>query len=304
MKRIALIAALAAVVAMVGSSWGGDPTYTYEIPHIPDSMVPEVDGDLSDPAWTNYPMEYAIVHPGGDIPLTNGRGIGADVPDAADYSATIKWGWNDGTNKLYIAIDEFDDIFYVDTPAEWWNDDVWQIHMDGKLWNGPYEYTNQLPEEEWGAHAQQWEFTQGEHWWGAANNINLETPKGNQEPAMEPWAKVAFGNTPPQNGDTNVNLIYELYITTWEYIDSTDNSKSVPWDMEGGNVMGLLLSRYEDDEGGATLNVEWQTGGAYQTTDSSTFNEVVLLSPGEVEWPDSGTAVESSTWARIKASLF
>ena len=299
MKRTMLCLAVAVALAIVGSAWAGDPTYTYEIPHIPDELVPNVDGNLSDACWANYPMEYAIVHPGGDIPMTNGRGIGADVPDASDYSLTLKWGWNNTTNKLYIAIDEFDDVYYVDTPAEWWTDDVWQIHMDAKLWNGWYQYTDDPPESEWGAHAQQWEFTQGEHWWGTETNINLENPKGNQVPTQEPWAKVAFP-PPPQNGDQNVNLIYELYITTWEYIDATNNDNSIPWDMEPGNVMGMLLSRYEDDEGGATLNVEWQTGGAYQTSNSSTFNEIILLGPEDADWP---TAVESVTWARIKSQF-
>lgn len=297
MKRTFICLTVAAVVAFAGSAFAGDPTFTYEIPHIPDALVPDVDGVLDDDAWAAYPMEYAIVHPGGDIPLGNGRGIGDVAPDAANYSVTLKWGWNNTTNKLYIAIDEFDDVFYVDTPAEWWTDDVWQIHMDAKLFNGFYQYHGSLPEDEWGSHAQQWEFTQGEHWWGTETNINMEHPKGNQVPTQEPWCKVAFP-TPPASGSQNVNLIYEIYITTWEFIHQTDNTQSIPWDMEPGDVMGMLLSRYEDDEGGATLNVEWQTGGAYNTQDSSTFNEIVLLGPDDVEWP---TAVESTSWAEIKA---
>ena len=62
MKRIL---SMLAVVAVVGAAWAGDPEFTYEIPHIPDELVPDVDGDLNDPVWANYPMEFAIVHPGG-----------------------------------------------------------------------------------------------------------------------------------------------------------------------------------------------------------------------------------------------
>ena len=299
MKRIL---SMLAVVTVVGAAWAGDPEFTYEIPHIPDELVPDVDGDLNDSVWANYPMEYAIVHPGGDISLANGRGIGSVAPDASNYSVTIKWGWNDTTNKLYFAIDEFDDVYYVDTPAEWWTDDVWQIYTDAKLWNDWYQYNGAIAEEEWGSHAQQWEFTQGEHWWGTETNINLENPKTNQVPTQEPWAKVAFTN-PPSNGDQNVNLKYEIYLTVWEFIDPSDNANSIPWDMEEGQTMGLLLSRYEDDEGGATLNVEWQTGGAYEVQNSSTFSEVFLLEPGAAEWPKAPTAVESSTWGWVK-SLF
>ena len=293
-----LCLAIAAAVGIAGSAFAGDPTYTYEVPHIPDELVPDVDGDLSDACWAGYPMEFAIVHPGGDIPLTNGRGIGADVPDASDYSVTMKLGWNNTTNKLYVAIDEFDDVYFVDTPAEWWTDDVWQVHMDAKLWNGPIQYNSELPEDEWGSHGQQWEWTQGEHWWGTDTNINLENPKGNQVPTQEPWALVAFPTPPPENGATNVSLVYEMYLTTWEYIHATDNTQSIPWDMEEGDTMGMLFSRYEDDEGGSTLNVEWQTGGAYQTSDSSTYNHIVLLGPADAEW---ATAVEPSTWAEIKS---
>ena len=114
--------------------------------------------------------------------------------------------WNDGTNKLYIAIDEFDDIFYVDTPAEWWTDDVWQIHMDAKLWNAPYEYTDTLPEEEWGGPTPNSGNSRRVSTGGVRRTTSIsKLPRETKHSAMEPWAKVEFGNTtPPQNGDTDV----------------------------------------------------------------------------------------------------
>jgi hypothetical protein len=61
--------------------------------------------------------------------------------------------------------------------------------------------------------------------------------------------------------------------------------------------------RYEDDEGGDVLNAEWQTGGSYVNFNSATFAEAFLLGPGDVAWGDVPTAVESSTWGRLKASF-
>ena len=81
MKRIALIAAVAAVVAMAGSAWAGDSDlYLRDSPH---SRQHGAGG-----GWRSQrsrlgqlpPWSTPSSTPGGDIPLTNGRGIGADVP--------------------------------------------------------------------------------------------------------------------------------------------------------------------------------------------------------------------------------
>lgn len=300
MKRTMFCVAMVALIAPVGIAWAGDPAFTYEIPHIPDELLPEVDGALDDAVWAAFPMEFAWVHPGGDLPLSDGRGIGNVTPDASNFSATVKAGWNNTTNKFYMAIVEFDDVWYGDSGGGWWFDDAWHMFTDGAVINDWFQYSDQLPEDEWGARAQHWEWFVGEHWWGRDSNMNIEQPKTNVAPSEEPFAKVEFGGPAPANGDQNVTIETEMYFSFWEYVHPTDNSESITWDLEAGQTVGWQFMRYEDDEGGDVLNAEWQTGGSYVNFNSATFAEAFLLGPEDVEWP---TAVESSTWARIKASF-
>ena len=199
-----------------------------------------------------------------------------------------------------MAIVEFDDVWYGDSGGGWWFDDAWHMFTDGAVINDWFQYSDQLPEDEWGARAQHWEWFVGEHWWGRDSNMNIEQPKTNVAPSEEPFAKVEFGGPAPANGDQNVTIETEMYFSFWEYVHPTDNSESITWDLEAGQTVGWQFMRYEDDEGGDVLNAEWQTGGSYVNFNSATFAEAFLLGPEDVEWP---TAVESSTWARIKASF-
>jgi hypothetical protein len=268
------------------------------MPHIPDDMIPVVDGVLDDAIWMNFPMEYAIVHPGGDYELNSLR-VGQVPADASDFSATILVGWNEGTNLVYIAIDAYDDWYHCDTPSAWWSDDMWEIYMDAKLWNGKYQYSADLPNDEWGSHAQQFELYRGEHWWGPTEwDVYLENPKENQVPCQEPFFLYKFP-TPPETGSADATLIGEMYFCMWEYIHHNDNSQSIVWDLEAGQTVGLGISRYEDDEGGDQLKAEWNTWGAGDCQDSANFSEYYLLGPEDVVI----TAVEPFSWGAIKATF-
>lgn len=300
MKRVTILLVVFGLVCIGSSTWAGRPEYTYEMPHIPDELIPKVDGALGDAIWVNYPMEYAVVHPGGAIELNSLR-IGNLPADASDFSCTIKYGWNETTNRIYIAIEEFDNLFYCEGPvAEWWCDDMWEIYVDAKLWNAYYMYTDQLPLEEWGSHAQQFLLYLGEPLWGARKNLFLAPPHANQATCQEPYFKYVPNPAAPETaGSKNMTLIHEVYFQPWEYIHQTDIAQSTLWDLEAGQTIGLGISRYEDDLGGANLKAEWNTWGGGDCCDSSVFSEFYLLAPGEVPI----TAVESSTWGAIKATF-
>ena len=138
-------------IALCIRAWGSAPahlpeTQTYYAVQFPDPYLPTVDGDLSE--WDIVPNAYAISNSeAGRSMIEVLTGSNADLSDLAVRCII---GWNDSSNRLYFALEVFDDVHQVDRsdPEALWTDDSWEIIVDADHSGGQFAGFSDLNEEE------------------------------------------------------------------------------------------------------------------------------------------------------------
>ena len=73
----------------------------YRVFQFPDSLLPVMDGDLSD--WDIVPEKYWT---GTRNPMETVKGLGTDF-DEEDLSVRTVVGWNDAYNRLYFMVEAY-----------------------------------------------------------------------------------------------------------------------------------------------------------------------------------------------------
>jgi hypothetical protein len=276
-KLFVLAASMCLASAAFAHQPEGDLFFAYQFA---DGNTPVADGDASD--WDGVPDSYTL---GNDLFFGGGfvegdREQGSIVP--SDMSITHQVGWNETDNRLYTLTTVFDDAHNTDrTGGCFCTDDAIEVevNMDHSaradqnvdFANGlAYKYA--VPPVD-GAYA----FTRPVA--GVADDWLT--------PGSE-WLDFGWSFTGAEFGESTYT--YELSISPIESFAFEGNLDSViPWDLEEDDLFHLNINV-------ADIDVEATYHGFWSTSATSWATDFVLD-----EMVDGATAVETSTWARIKA---
>lgn len=281
-----LLAAAAYAQAPVDRNANGIGYYALEIPN-PATMF--IDGSDADWAW--FDQTYVIT-------MDQFRSEqDAPMPDPADMEVTAKIAWSPAPeNMWYLFVKVHDDTLDIESTdvANPWADDC--INFG---WN---------PTDSERDAERQWYQT----WVIKAPNF-LSTPEimlpSNwalehfRQFGRAPWAYAAVASDPPTavqspiwTSDTGGDMFYEFKAAVWDFRSVDGPDASIRTNLQAGSFIPFLLN-IEDGDGPWRYDITMRSAAA---TAAAYFAGVTLLGTEDYESP---TAVESSTWGRIKGSF-
>jgi hypothetical protein len=302
MKRavtgITVAALMLGMTSMAGAH--SPPGELFFAVQFPDEAIPVMDGNISD--WDIVPESpYHVRNDRLSAPdpsiLTAERGS----QDPSDLNMNHVIGWNDAQNKLYFMSEIFDNIHNVDREdaARFWDDDALEIEMKPDA--TPAELNN--PEGE------------------PANNISYKwvvPPVEGQYQYIEPigtyaWLQdgteyVDFGwsFTGEQYGEST--YFYELAIIPIEALsrdEATSLEGSIIFDLEDGALIHFTVNTGDIDVPGGNDAYQsfWGMNADVPCCNATADLVMAELDPLLLEaLADRPTAVESTSWGRLKAA--
>jgi hypothetical protein len=263
--------------------------------------VPTIDGDLSD--WDLVPEEYWVTME-NDFEETR-RGVGTDF-DFDDLNMKLIIGWAPSTNRIYSYLWVSDNIMQSDKRAETARfnyDDESHFVVDADHSGGPiYGAWNDLPEDEWrrleATTAQlystivppidgYWSWIYQGQWW---------LTQSGQGSCCADLLQIGWQMN-GQQGGTGV-WHFEHMVTPWEHLDFDGQENSTIFTLaEGGTIgIGYLWKDYD--------NSDIYEGSFDFPKNHDVWLNADLMADFELLAPDEGlTAVEASSWGRIKATF-
>ncbi len=301
MKRLILLGS--ALALLVSSAAWAHNGFEYFLPEVPNPGAMSIDGSEDDWGW--YDLNLAFT---GDQMIGND---GEPVP-LDDINVAMFVGWSaPPDNRYYLFGRVQDDTLKVaeEDPKQWWSDDIWSIAFDADHSGGPLRGDN-LDEH---ANAQRFHMRilplpgqtvafnsgleyldQPELAWGSDLYNGEQTP----------WFEIAWTLEPAGagNGSTDVSWTMEFSCALWDNY-SLSAEESVRHVFAPGQIIGV--SHKVNDRGpvvgedGSPFrhNVYPQGGSGAQMVDANQMHDFLTI-------PSSGgaaTAVEGSSWGRIKA---
>jgi len=297
-KKIIVLSGLL-VLALAGTSFGfGNANGVgYFALEVPPSVTIAIDGRGDD--WTWFDPNF-IYGPDAMIEIITGQ-----MPPKSDIDMAVMTAWT-GTNrdnKLYGFVRVTDDTLHIAQTEmdNGWLDDDLEIITDADHSGGPFRAEGVVT----GVNGQQ--FT-----------MHLSTPGGYvspygngtwwmryQAPTEIHWVDAlaqAQATTIPAGattGTANVIVNYEFAIPLFDEVLLEGEAASPRHNMTAGEVIGLTYQLNDADIGdrSAQLATAAENGAAWDATFSS---EYTLLAVGEY---DIQTAVEASSWGKIKATF-
>ena len=292
--------------------------YNYPFYELLDEELDRI--DLTDGSVDDW---YEVV---GEPSLTAPDFVWGTEYEPAEYDPSsldfrIWLAWHQGSGTIWIAMERVDDLYvnnfegvddlYVNlgdaTYLSSW-DSVINLAVDGDHSGGRYRYVNwawcrDCPREELlenQRQAQSWlaigEAPDGQHvhFYGVANKWV----------AREPYAAGGGGVL----GETPALSVTEFWVTPFDDLIYDDEDASVASELYPGKVIGFQIATQDNDDPlppydlGIRLSL---TEGPYVSY-ADYFVDGLLLGAGEdpsLHDDDDVSAVEPSSWARIKAAL-
>lgn len=293
MKRVLILSlalCLAVTAQAVAQRWayGEDEVPTLYAVGIVGSVVPTIDGDLSE--WADYPAWNVWTF--ADNFIDNSFGT---VKDLNSLDCTGKLAWHAGTNMLYYAFDVYDDVHVQESaPGEclyWIQDDLeWYIDADNS--GGQYNYGG--PEG-----VPRCSTAQQEAMMVGGLGKDVCTCTASKWSIEAPYLYTAGTVTELATG---TQTTYEVARMLFDFLDETVEGSS-PHALAENDVIGMSWDIDDQDVSGEGKS---QTTAWYTTSltalymQSDNLNDVVMATP---EWSVSPvTAVESQSWGAIKAT--
>lgn len=271
--------------------------FEYYALEVPDPAAMEMDAFDDDWAW--FDPDYIITmeewRDEGDRPL----------PSRADLDITTRMGWTGAPeNKWYVFMAAHDDtLSHEGSNVSRWDGDMLGFAVD------PQDHGRDRSD---GGYSQEFVAAPGD----VGTNFAERYPETEGGPGPIAWR--AAGEPPylmgtvrvdppeawaadPWTSDTGGDTYYEWNLTIWNYLEDGGPEASVPYDMdaaagEGGDGL-VFVFWYEDGDPGFQNDM---TVRGPEASSRQYFAHAVLLREGEYNSP---TAVESSTWGRVKASF-
>ena len=281
----------------------------YPIPELTDDMLEKIqlnDGSVDE--WYDLAGEPTMS-------LVDFRMYGT-IPDPSDLDFRIWLAWHDDPDRLYVAFSSSDDVFYE---SPWSGHDIeLQLTIDGNH-GGGNGYSN-------------FTFDEAEGVWGESQQYRAMARTATGDPALHAYYTSSSGGRQfasdmsadswtlfPPYGDVGGDIagenptitVIELYVTpydSWQGYDSGPEG-AVVTDLTAGETIGfaIVVSEEDGEDGWYPLTPEAvQTKSPWENLlflyRADLYLDGLLL-PADPTDPQEGSAVESVTWGRIKASL-
>jgi len=248
-RSLILIATLSASVAgarPLGQGPVVDPLpplgpRVYSCFQFPDDRLPTIDGDLTD--WEIVGDAYAQDTYGL---IEYNRHLGRNY-NLHDMDVRVRTGYNAHTNRLYVAVEYWDDfhnfdrVVRVPNRTNPGNDDIFELVVDGD--NSGGDFIDGLDPRRMSTHTQNYHIytheRDGEHvWvWGPQHWLG--------EAPYAQWAS----SYPDVHGSAGLSIL-EFYVTPFNYAHAEGPGLSARAQLAVGDTIGLdyaLLDR-DDDE--------------------------------------------------------
>jgi hypothetical protein len=301
-----LIAAIRPLDAHVGDR-------TYFVAELSDADLASIDlddGDIGD--WQEVL---------GEPTLTARDFIIFGEPDIASFNFRIWLGWHDATNRIYVAMEQVDDVYFNQfdrtdfmTPNFFLtgHDGSLRLYVDGDHSGGQYAYMGPYENEieEWallyGQGAQGYAAL-GQVFDGGTHISTMVTELLSQFSydlgyadwfAWPPYAEGGGG----ARGESPSVVVTEFYVTPFDRLIWNSSEESQITDLFPGKTIGgnIVLGDHDgEDASRSSYSLIQFTSELFGTADG--FGDFLLLGADGAVPGD--TAVEGRTWARIKASL-
>ena len=257
-----------------------------------------MDGDLGE--WDNVPSVFWVTHEDLIETVTGTQGD----PDPGNLAERIIFGWSPKTNLLYFMEEKFDDLFFgtIDN-----NFDTVEVTLDFDHSADPIfqNVTSEgLDPERWeGALSQNYRYQlhqENQMWiWGGAPWAGTE-----------PYAGVRWDFEGDINGGAGT-LFMEMWFTPFDDLPTSsagiDDADVLVHTMVESEIMGVGFAVQDDDNGAeGSYSGYWTNSGDTEIYFKATaMVDYVLLPWNEGIWVagENVTAVESDSWARIKAGF-
>lgn len=272
----------AAVSVAAGVSALERPDKEFKIFQFPSNMIPTIDGKTSD--WDIVPDDYAI----GNAEL---KDTVNNVPnDPKDLDVTVKVGWVEGMDRLYVLYEAYDDYWeFGDIKG---SNDIFELVVDADRSGGAL--INDLRPEK----MDQWEGYfrfHGVH----AQNYHINTPAKDKSWAMVwgcqpwigrlPWSNAAYAYN-FRHGESG-KLVLECWITPFDYAPYEGPSRAVVSKLVENGIIGLSWAILDYDGHGrndAFYNLSHKTTMYGNASDLVAFRLMPLekrfRKPVEADW--------------------
>ena len=302
MKRIViLVGALCFVLGLAdnASAHGGDRTIS--IFELPTEDLPDIrDGTLDD--WEEVLGDNYLTHD-DFIAMEVGSG---DPIDPADLGLKIYLAWNSAAQQIFVGWERVDDE-YVNTYEggdvfDTWMQDGVEFYVDGDHSGGPYYVgwddspdADQLKDRV-GRQAQSY-YSIG----SVPDDVYLGINSAAKTwVVFPPWGD-GFGTN---FGSEPTTSIIEVQVTAWDDLDWRGPDQSTRSPLVADKILGfdMLVEDHEPTPASYSgfYGLAGITGG-YGNADQLIHAELVPCDTGDCG--SAATAVEASSWARIKSSF-
>lgn len=310
MRRIATLALAAAfVVGFTGAATAHIGSLVYPVYELPTQDLPDVrDGTLED--WEDVlagaSLDYTQFLP---LAVADGAAI-----DPADLAYRVFLAWHSAGNHFYAAIERVDDV-YVNTyeggdPINFWQFDSIEFMLDGDHTGGPY---NNFSAEEFSEEERKLLTN-----FQAQQYVAIpESPDGitmGYQGNGAGWVPFPpYGDAGGFNdGNESPNTaVIELYVTPFDELDWRGPELSRKSRLEAGRIVGFQFSIPDFDAGcyscvpGGYHGFHTLSGqpDTWRLAENFVDGELVGCDYGDCGAAPIPTAVQASSWGRIKAGL-
>ena len=234
--------------------------------------------------------------------------------DPSDMDFRIWLAWNQSTSTLWIAMQRIDDLYFNLYDGEepwkmhWWDSSI-RFMVDGDHSGGQYSYYRGFNCDECTAEEVLEDNRQAQKWVAIAETPNGEhlfhyTAAG-EWADREPYAAAGGGVV----GQSPVTTVTEFKVTPFDDFIYDDEEASEASRLHPGAIIGFEIRTSENDD------TRYGDGAGHQQPQSlcgrtdalvlaDLFVDGLLVGAGEdPSRYDDVSAVEPSSWARIKASF-
>ena len=241
-------------------------------------------------------------------------------PASCDFRFWVAWHRRSGT--LWVAMERFDDIYLNNYAGEileaglpkmfrptmlFW-DSYFSFMVDGDHSGGRYLFALNSCEECTVEEAKIMNNRQAQHWTAiaeAAAGRQVDYDGASEWAVREPYAAAGGGVF----GATPATSVTEMMVTPFDDLIYDDEAASAASELYPGKVIGLNLYTIDNDatefsDGMGPLDFQWLSDRVSTLRFADLFVDGLLVGAGEdPSRYDDVSAVEPSSWARIKAAL-
>ena len=234
--------------------------------------------------------------------------------DPSELDFRIWLAWHEGSSTLWVAMERFDDLYFnrydgagLHEMVSW--DSSIAFMVDGDHTGGIYGQLLGINCEECTPEQVLWNHRQAQRWMAIAEAPGggdlLDYDGASEWVIREPYAAVGGGVI----GESPATTVTEFMLTPFDDLIYNDEDASEATQLVVGRVIGFSMStidnddiRYDDGNGRriiVSLSRDWKV-----MIDANLFVDGLLIGAGkDASSYDDVSAVEPSSWARIKAAL-